>query len=120
MKLDNDCVWSLSSPKHKTTNKNKYITMVQCLFYERLNCQQQKCQMDVNIYYCDGEKNVAQSVYYDSRFLQRRNAVNLKREILNAIKYLVMGKFLHLGMDGLSTNWNVLDLINDHQVANGF
>ena len=104
MKLDNDCVWSLSSPKHKTTN-NKYITMVQCLFYERLNCHQQKCQMDVNIYYCDGEKNVAQSVYYDSRFLQRRNAVNLKREILNAIKYLVMGKFL---------------LINDHQVANGF
>ena len=31
-----------------------------------------------------------------------------------------MGKFLHLGMDGPSTNWNVLDLINDHQVANEF
>ena len=36
------------------------------------------------------------------------------------IKDLDMGKFLNLGMDGPSTNWNVLDLINDHQVANGF
>ena len=51
---------------------------------------------------------------------ERPNAVNLKEEILNAIKDLGMGKFLHLGMDGPSTNWNVLDLINDHQVANEF
>ena len=48
------------------------------------------------------------------------NAVSLKEELLNAIKDLDIGKFLHLGMDGPSTNWNVLDLINDHQVANGF
>ena len=108
-------------PALKTKQQTKINTSPSpCLFYERLNCHQQKCQMDVNICYCDGEKNVAQSVFYDSQFLQRRNAVNLKGEILNAIKYLVMGKFLHLGMDGLSTNWNVLDLINDHQVANGF
>ena len=39
---------------------------------------------------------------------------------MNAIKDLPMGKFLHLGMDGSSTNWNVLDLINHHQVANEF
>ena len=66
------------------------------------------------------KKNVAQSVYYDSWFLQKLNAVNLKEEILNAFEGLDMGKFLHLGMDGPSTNWNVLNLINDHQVANGF
>ena len=36
------------------------------------------------------------------------------------IKDLDMGKFLNLGMDGPSTNWNVLDLINDHQIASGF
>ena len=88
-------------------------------FDESLNCHQQKCQMDVNICYWDGEKNVAQSVYYGSRFILRPNAVNLKEELLNAVKDLDVGKFLHLGMDGPSTNWNVLDL-NDHQVANGF
>ena len=45
---------------------------------------------------------------------------NLNEEILNAIKDLDIGKFLHLGMDGPSTNWNVLDLKNNHQAANGF
>ena len=89
-------------------------------FDESLNRYQQKCQMDVNICYWDGEKNGAQSVYYDSRFLQRPNAVNLKEEILNAIKNLDIGKFLHLSIDGPNANWNVLDLINDCQVANGF
>ena len=38
---------------------------------------------------------------------------------MNAIRDFDMGKFLHLGMDGPSTNWNVLDLLNDHQVTNG-
>ena len=74
----------------------------------------------MNIRYWDGEKNVAQSVYYNLRFLQRPNVVNLKEEIMNAIQYVDVGKFLHLGMDGPSTNWNVLDLINDHQVVNEF
>ena len=92
------------------------ITMVHCLFL----CRQQKCQMNVNICYWDGGKNVAQSVYYDSQFLQMSNAVNLKKEVLNAIKDLDMGKFLHLGMDEPRTNWNVLDLITDNQVAIGF
>ena len=31
-----------------------------------------------------------------------------------------MGKFLDRGMDRLSTNWSVLDLISGHQVASGF
>ena len=31
-----------------------------------------------------------------------------------------MAKFLHLAMDGPSTNWNVLDLVNEHLVDNGF
>ena len=89
-------------------------------FNESLNRHQQNCQMNVNIGCWAGEKNVAQSVYYDSRFLQRPNAVNIKEEILNAIKDLDMGTFLHPGMDEPNTNWNVLDLINSHQVANGF
>ena len=71
---------------------------------ESLNSHQQKCQMDVNICYWDGKKNVAQSVYDNSQFLQRLNTVSLKEEILNAIKDLDRGKFLHLDRDGSSTN----------------
>ena len=40
-------------------------------FDESLNCHQQKCRMDINIRYSDGEKNVAQSVCHDSRFILR-------------------------------------------------
>ena len=94
--------------------------MLSVSFDESLNRRQQKCQIDVNIRYWDGEKNVAQSVYYNLRFLQRPNVVNLKEEIMNAIQYVDVGKFLHLGMDGPSTNWNVLDFTYDHQVANEF
>ena len=43
------------------------------------------------------------------QFLQRLNVVNLKEEIMNAVKDLDMGKSLHLGIDGPSINWNVLD-----------
>ena len=89
-------------------------------FDESLNHHQQKWQMDKNIRYWDGGKNLAQSVYCGLRFVQRPNAVNIKKEVLSAIKDLDMGKFLHLGMDGPSTNWNVLDLINDCQVVSGF
>ena len=58
--------------------------------------------MDVNCW--DGEKNVAYSIYYDSQFLQRPNAVNLKEEIFSGIKNLDMWKFLDLGMNGPITN----------------
>ena len=53
-------------------------------------------------------------------FFKGQNAVNLKEEILNTIKYLDIGKFLHLGMDGAARTGNVLDLINGHRVADGF
>ena len=39
---------------------------------------------------------------------------------MNAIKDLDMVKILHLDMDGPSTDCNVIELINDHQVATGF
>ena len=117
-------VYGLYPVRSKITKKKKIIITASpwfsVSFNESLNHHQQNCQIDVNIRCWDGEKNVAQSVYYNLRFLQRPNVVNLKEEIMIAIKDLPMGKFLHLGMDGPSTNWNVLDLINHHQVANEF
>ena len=85
-------------------------------FDESLNRHQQKCQMDINIRFWGNEKHIAQSVYYDSKFLLRPNEPNLKEEVFNSIEALSMAKFLHLAMDGPSTNWNVLDLVNEHLV----
>ena len=33
---------------------------------------------------------------------------------------LDMAKFLQLSMDGLNTNWNVLNLVNNQLVENGY
>ena len=89
-------------------------------FDESLNHHQQKCQMDVNVRYWNESKHIAESAYYDSKFVLRPNALNLKEELLKAIEDLSIRKFIHLGMDGPSTNWNVLDLIDEHLVSHGF
>ena len=89
-------------------------------FDESLNRHQQECQMDVNIRFWDSEKKIAQAVYYDSKFLLRPNAPNLKEAIFDSIKALSLGKFLHLAMDGPSTNWNVLEFVNEYLIDNGF
>ena len=52
--------------------------MFQCLFWWKFEPSKMP---NVNIHYSDGGKNVAQSVNYDSWFLQSPNAVNLKEKI---------------------------------------
>lgn len=54
------------------------------------------------------------------RFLLRPNASNLAEEVLTSIKVFENQKFLQLAMDGPSTNWNVLEHIDDERVANVF
>ena len=78
--------------------------MVQCLFNESLNCHQPKMQNGYEHSLLGWWKKYC-SVYYNWRFPQRPNTANLKQEILNAIKDMDMGKFLHLGMDGPRRNW---------------
>ena len=107
------CVWSLSSSKSKT-NKNKCITMVQWLFRWMFELSSTKMPNTCEHWLLGWWESCSVS-----RFLQKPNAVNLKEKISNAIKDLDVEKSLHLGMDEPSTNWNVLDLIND-QVGNGF
>ena len=89
-------------------------------FDESLNRHLQQCQMDANIRYWDSQRNIAQSTYYDSKFLLRPNADNLTEEIFSAITDLDRSKFLHLAMDGPNTNWLVLDNVDDRQVSDGF
>ena len=43
-------------------------------FDEALNSVIQKCQMDVNIRYWDSTKRKIKTRYFDSQFLERRNA----------------------------------------------
>ena len=85
-------------------------------FDESFNKNQQKCQMDVNLRYWNDEKNIAET----SKFLLRPNAENLKCELVASILGLDLAKFLQLSMDGPSTNWNVLNLVNNHLVENGY
>ena len=83
-------------------------------FDENLNKIQQKCgKMN------DG-KNIAETSYLDSKFPQRPKAANLKCELVASITGLDMAKFLQLSMDGLNTNWNVLNLVSNHLVENGY
>ena len=89
-------------------------------FDESFNKQQQKCQMDVNIRYWNHHKNIAETSYLTSRVLLRPNAENLSEELFISIGELDKGKFLHLAMDGPSTNWLVLDLVDNRLVDDGF
>ena len=89
-------------------------------FDESFNREQQKCQMDVNIRYWCNIKNIAESAYLTSRMLLRPNAENLKDELFASIDQLDKNKFLHLAMDGPSTNWLVLDMVDDFLSHGGF
>ena len=69
--------------------------------------------MDVNLRYWNDEKNIAET-------LLRPNAENLKCELVASRTGLDMAKFLQLSMDGPNTNWNVLNLVSNHLVENGY
>ena len=89
-------------------------------FDESLNKNQQKCQMGINLRYWNVEKNIAETSYLDSKFLLRPNAENLKCELVASIKGLDMAKFLQLSMYNPNTKWNVLNLVHNHLVENGY
>ena len=89
-------------------------------FDESLNKNQQKCQMDINLRYWNAEKNIAETSYLRSKFLLRPNAKNLKCELVAPITGLDMTKFLQLPIGVPKTNWNVLNLVHNHLVENGY
>ena len=89
-------------------------------FDESHNVHQQKCQMDVNVRYWNDKTNCAETSYFNSKFLLRPNATNLTNAVLESIDGLDQSKFLHLSMDGPTTNWNVLQMVDDHLVESGY
>ena len=98
--------------KGKLIDRIKLSQWFSVSFDESLNKEQQKCQMDVNIRYWNVVKNIAETAYFTSRMLLRPNAQNITDELFLSIKLLDRSKFLHLAMDGPSTNWAVLDLVD--------
>ena len=89
-------------------------------FDESLNKNQQTCQMDVKLRYWNDENNMAETSYLDSKFLLRPKAENLKCELVASITGLDMAKTLQLSLDGQNTAWNVLNLVSNHLVENGY
>ena len=78
-------------------------------FDEALNSVIQKCQMDVNIRYWDSTERKIKTRYFDSQFLERRNADNLLDSKNVSTAKLQEDSFFHLAMDGLNVNWDVLN-----------
>ena len=79
-------------------------------------------QMDVNLRYLNDETNIAETSYLDFlfRFLLRPTVENPKCELVASITGLDMAKFLQLSMEDLKTNWNVLNVVNNHLVEDGY
>ena len=76
--------------------------------------------MDVNLRYWNDEINITETSYLYSKYLLRPNAENLKCELNASITGLDMAKSLQLLMDVPNTNWNVLNLVSNHLIENGY
>ena len=82
-------------------------------FDESLNSQVQMSQMDVRVRYWNNRKNIAETCYFDLKFMRWPNADILLKNLDESISSLNRGLFLQSAMDGAQVNWNVLKLLDD-------
>ena len=85
-------------------------------FDESLNSQVQMSQMDVGVRYWNNRKNIAETHYFDSKFMRQPNADVLLKNLDESISSVNRGQFLQLTMDAPQVNWNVLKLLDDKLV----
>ena len=90
------------------------------LFDETLNSEMQMCQMDVGIHFWNEVTGMAETRYFDSQFMLRPNADTLLAKLEDSVAMLDKSKFLQLSMDGPNVNWNVLDLLDNKLLSDGF
>ena len=85
------------------------------LFDETLNKILQEEQMDLYIRYWSETENIVKTRYFDSQFLKRPNAENVAKSIEASLSKhkIPKEKKINLGMDGPSTNWLVLQKIDE-------
>ena len=85
-------------------------------FDESLISQVQMSQMDVGVRYWNNRKNIAETRYFDSKFMRQPNADVLLKNLDESISSANRGQFLQLTMDAPQVNWNVLKLLDDKLV----
>ena len=81
-------------------------------FDESLNKVLSKEQMDLQIRFYNDTVGEVSTRYRVCRFVYRPNAVNLRNEIIDAIKNLDQAKMSMFGMDGPNVNWLIFDKLN--------
>ena len=89
-------------------------------FDESFNSVEQKCQLDVNVRFWNECRNIVETRYYDTKFLDRLNAENLFESIRDASNGLQQENFLQLAMDGPNVNWEVLKKTDEILVKNDY
>ena len=85
-------------------------------FDETPNSQVQMSQMNVGVRYWNNRKNIAETGYFDSKFMRQPNADVLLKNLDESISSVNRGQFLQLTMDAPQVNWNVLKLLDDKLV----
>ena len=65
----------------------------------------------------NNRKSIAETRYFDSKFMRRRNADVLLKNLDKSISSRNREQFLQLAMDGPQVNWNVLKLLDDKLVS---
>ena len=73
--------------------------------------------MDVGVRFWSNRKNIAETRYFDSKFMTQRNADVLLKNFDESISSLNRGQFLQLAMYGPQVNWSVLKLLDDKLVS---
>ena len=76
--------------------------------------------MDLQVRFWDNEKKKVCTRYRGSKFVQRPNAKNLCDVLISSLKDLSAERLIQLSMDGPSTNWYVLQLLNDDREEKGY
>ena len=108
-------LWHCSAFQKYSYQSNNIVTLLYSLSYdESLNAVVQSCQIDVGICYWDDVKNLVQTRYFDSKFLQCPNAEMLFEKIKESLTELDESRLIRLSMDGPSVNWNVLEKLDDY------
>ena len=82
-------------------------------FDESMNKVLQTEQMDGCVRFWSDECNQVKTHYLDSQFFNHPNSTNIVQGIESTIKPLHKQKMTGLGMDGPTTNWAVLKLIQE-------
>ena len=95
-------------------NRSPFYTAI---FDETLNQMVQEEQMDIFIRYWSEDIQMVVTRYFESKFMRRPNAENVVEAIENSLESHSLPKtnLIHVGMDGPSTNWAVLDVLSEHR-----